>query len=109
MRPSEWMDDEETSLAGLEKDVVAAWENEVAEFVEAETVGVKEDAGIVESKWTYRLELKDGFTDFHWMKIYRDGYLETSAMFSWKWTAKRWARKRMRQLQRGPRVVEGEL
>lgn len=103
------MDEADKSLSGLEKDVVAAWEDEVAEFVEAETVGVKEDAGIVEPKWTYRLEIKEGFSDFHWMKIYRDGYQVASQMFSWKWTARRWARKRMKQLQRGPRVVEGEL
>lgn len=111
MNPSEWMDEAEKSVPGWEPDAVAVWEDEVAEFVEADTksVGVKEDACIVESKWTYRLEIKEGFSDFHWMKIYRDDYQVASQMFSWKWTARRWARKRMKQLQRGPRVVEGEL
>lgn len=93
------MDDEEKS--------VTEWEDEDVETVVA--VGVKEDAGIVESKWTYRLEIKEGFGDYHWMKIYRDGYQVSTKMFSWKWTAKRWARKRMRQLQQGQRVIEGEL
>lgn len=106
MNPSEWMQEKDTVDSFTEYGCVA--EPECEDYAE-EVLTVKSEGTPVESKWTYRLELKEGVGDYHWMKIYRDGYQVATGMFSFKWTAKRWARKRIKQLQRGPRVIEGEF